>query len=148
MKNRTVKIATATGCLILILAAAGCATFFSLVQEPLEGRVKQYMQAQVDKKWDLAYSFLDASTREKISREDYISKNRNLSYTGFTIEEINLLSSEDQAAVKVRINLLFMGYEFPRAPQTQEWIKEKGGWFVKPKPAPETPFGPRKKNKE
>ena len=35
-------------------------------QEPLEERVKNYMQAQIDGKWDRAYSFFDSSSREKV----------------------------------------------------------------------------------
>ena len=42
-----------------------------------------------------------------------------------------MLPSGDQATVKVRIDISFMGYNFKGAPQTQNWVKEKGEWFVK-----------------
>jgi hypothetical protein len=28
------------------------------------------------------------------------------------------------------MHISFMGYDFKRAPQTQNWVKEKGAWFV------------------
>ena len=43
-------------------------------QETLEERVKNYMQAQIDRKWDRAYSFFDSSSREKVTRESYVNR--------------------------------------------------------------------------
>ena len=117
----------------MVILSAGCAALSPITakQETLEERVKNYMQAQIDGKWDRAYSFFDSSSREKISRESYVHRTRKLSYKGFAIEEITMLPSGDQATVKVRIDISFMGYDFKRAPQTQNWVKEKGEWFVK-----------------
>jgi hypothetical protein len=89
------------------------------------------MQAQIDGKWELVYSFYDASSRETVARETYIRQPRKLSYKGYTIEEIAMLPSGNQATVTVRIHVSFRGYDFTRAPQTQEWVKEKGAWFIK-----------------
>jgi len=61
-----------------------------------------------------------------------------------------MLPSGDQATVKVRIDISFMGYVFPRAPQTQNWVKENGGWFIKwseTQSKKTTPFSPREKQK-
>ncbi len=149
MKNTRRTLSTAVGCLILILLRAGCAALSPLAtkQETIEERVKNYMQAQVDGKWDQAYSFFAASSREQVTKESYISQTRKLTYKGFTIEEITLLPPGDQATVKVRIDIAFMGYVFPRAPQTQDWVKEKGAWFVKHKAASRiTPFDKPQKN--
>jgi hypothetical protein len=121
--------------MILILLTAGCAALSPLATKPetIEERVISYMQAQVDGKWDQAYSFFNTSAREQVTKESYVSQTRKLAYKGFTIEEITMLPSEsgDQATVKVRIDIAFMGYVFPRAPQTQNWTKEKGEWFIK-----------------
>ena len=66
-----------------------------------------------------------------MTRESYVNRTRKLSYKGFKIEEITVLPSGDQATVKVRIDISYMGYNFKGAPQTQNWVKEKGEWFVK-----------------
>ncbi len=142
-------LSAATGCLILILLA-GCATLSPLTtkQETLEERVTNYMQAQTDGKWDIVYSFFDASSREKTSRESYVHQTRKVSCKGFAIEDIAVLPSGDRATVKVGIHISFMGYDFKRAPQTQEWVKEKGAWFVKfPSQSRKTPFTPQEKQK-
>jgi hypothetical protein len=88
------------------------------------------MQAQIEGKWDRAYSFFDSSSREKVTRESYVKRPRKLSYTGFTIDEIATLPSGEQATVKVRIDISFMGYDFKGAHQTQTWVRESGGWFI------------------
>ena len=137
-------------CFLMLILSAGCAALSPITakQETLEERVKNYMQAQIDGKWDRAYSFFDSSSRERVARESYVNQTRKLSYKGFAIEEITMLPSGDQATVKVMIHISFMGYNFKGAPQKQDWVKERGEWFVKPKPEPEsqkTPFDTQKK---
>lgn len=102
-------------CLLFILLTAGCAALFQTSkQQTLEDRVKGYMQAQVDGKWDDAYSFLDAASRDKISQESYVHQTRKASYKGYEIDKITELSSGDQAKVKVRLDISFMGYDLKR----------------------------------
>jgi hypothetical protein len=147
--KRTGRMPLAAACCLIVILLAGCAALSSMTakQETLEERVKNYMQAQIDGKWDHAYSFFDSSSREKVSKENYVHQTRKLSYDGFAIEEITMLPSGDQATVKVRIDLSFMGFVFPRAPQTQNWAKENGGWFIKSEPQSQktTPFSPQQK---
>jgi hypothetical protein len=148
MNNTRKALSAAIACLILIMFA-GCAALPPppTKQETLEERVKNYMQAQVKKNWGQAYSFFDTSSRDKVTRDSYLSQTRKMAYNGFAIEEITVLPSGDKATVKVRIDIAFMGYVFPRAPQTQEWVKEGGAWFVKHKAAPRiTPFDKPQKN--
>jgi hypothetical protein len=134
-------------CCLIVILLAGCAALSPLntKQATLDERVKDYMQAQIDGKWNYAYSFFDSSFRETVSRENYLQQPKNRAYKGFAIEEITLFPSGDQATVKVMIDLSVMGYVFPRAPQTQKWVKEDGGWFLKPSETPSrksTPFSP------
>ena len=149
MKSNGRTLLAAVCCLMLILSA-GCAALSPITakQETLEERVKNYMQAQIDGKWDRAYSFFDSSSHETVSRESYVHQTRKLSYKGFGIEEIKTLPSGDQATVKVRIDISFMGYDFKGAPQTQNWVKERGEWFVKSEPqSRKTPFDTQEKQK-
>ena len=143
MKNNKRTLWTAVLGMIVILSA-GCAALSPLTpkQETLEERVKNYMQAQIDGKWDIAYSFFEASYREKVTREAYVNRPKKMAYKGFAVDEITVLPPGDQATVKVRTDFSFMGYEFKRAPQMQNWVKEKGTWFLKAKTASRsTPFG-------
>ena len=149
MKSNGRTLLAAACCLMLILSA-GCAGLSPITgkQESLEERVKNYIQAQIDQKWDRAYEFFDSSTREKIARESYVNRTRNLPYKGFTIEEIKMLPSGDQATVKVKIDISYMAYDFKGAPQTQNWIKERGEWFLKSEPqSRKTPFDMQEKQK-
>ena len=137
-------------CFLMLILSAGCAALSPITakQETLEERVKNYMQAQIDGKWHRAYSFFDSSSREKVARESYVNHTRNLSYKGFATEEIKMLPSGDQATVKVRIDISFMGYDFKGAPQTQNWVKERGEWFLKSElQSRKTPFDMQEKQK-
>lgn len=147
MKNNKRTLWAAVLGMIVILSV-GCAALSPLTpkQETLEERVKNYMQAQIDGKWDIAYSFFEASYRARVSREAYINRPKKMAYKGFAVDEITVLPPGDQATVKVSTDFSFMGYEFKRAPQMQNWIKEKGAWFLKAKAKAKassrsTPFG-------
>ena len=53
-----------------------------------------------------------------------------MNFKAFSIEEIKVLPSGDQATVKVRMDFPYMGYTFKGVSQMQTWVKEKGEWFV------------------
>jgi hypothetical protein len=150
VKSSTRRLFAAGACFLMVILSAGCAALTSMTvkQETLalEERVTNYMQAQINKKWDLTYSFFDSSSREKISRESYVYRTRTLSYKKFEIEEITLLPSWDQATVRVKITISFMTYQFTLSPQTQNWVKENGAWFVKYEPrSQKNPFSNQEK---
>jgi hypothetical protein len=132
VKNKILIFPTLTACLLLFLVVgcAGLSPKASDKKATLEERVQKYMQAQVDQQWNTAYSFLNASSREQTPREQYIQQTRKATYTGFEIDEINVLPEGDKAKVRVRIDISFMGFELKRAPHNQEWVKEKGVWYV------------------
>ena len=117
--------------------------------EPLEERVKNYMQAQMERKWSLAYGFLDSSSREKVAQDSYVSRLRKVNFKAFSIEEITVLPSGDKATVKVRMDFPYMGYTFKGVSQMQNWVKEKGEWFVNSDlpPLQRKPFIPQEKQK-
>jgi hypothetical protein len=148
MKNSGRTLLAAACCLMLILSA-GCAALSPAKEEPLEERVKNYQQAQIDRKWDLAYEFLDSSSREKITRESYLNQAGRLPYRKFTIEEITVAPSGDQATVKIKTDISYKGFTFKGSSLQQHWVKEKGGWFVKSAPpAKMSPFNlPQEKRK-
>jgi hypothetical protein len=138
-------------CLIVMLAVAGCAALppQGEKKETLEERVKGYMQAQVDRKWDRAYSYFDAASREKNPRENFVSKPRNVRFGKYEIKEITVAPGGDRATVQVVIDLDMMGYDFKGAPQTQSWIREKGEWVLNwsETARQDTPFSSEKKQK-
>ena len=135
MVNNNGRTLLAAACCLMLILSAGCAALSPVKEEPLEERVKNYMQAQIDRKWDRAYEFLDSSSREKVDRESYISQNRRLPYRKFTIGEITVAPSGDQATVKILADIPYKGFTFKGASQIQHWVKEKGGWFIKSAPS-------------
>ena len=152
MKSNGRKLLAAACCLILILSA-GCAALSPKTAKEeslaLEGRVKNYMQAQIDRKWSLAYAFFDSSSREKVARESYVYRPRKVNFKAYTIEEITVLPSGDRATVTVRVDIQYMGYTFKRVSQPQNWVKEKGEWFVEsgPTQSQTKPFATQEKKK-
>jgi hypothetical protein len=147
VKNMKSILNAAAVCLMVMAMTSGCAALSRMGarSQTLDERVKGYMQAQVDGKWDEAYAYLDAASKEKTSRERYVNQTRKAAYTGFEIEEITEAPSGDQAKVKLRLNISFMGYDLKRAPHTQTWVKEKGAWYVIPPSQQGNPFAAEEK---
>ena len=146
--NRRTLLAVA--CCLMLILSAGCAALSPITakEEPLEERVKNYMQAQMERKWDRAYAFFDSSSREKVARESYVGRIRKANFKAFSIEEIKVLPAGDQATVKVRMDIPYMGYDFKGVSQMQNWVKEKGEWFVKSGlQSQRKPFIPQEKQK-
>ena len=135
MVNNNGRMLLAAACCLMLIFSAGCAALSPAKEEPLEERVKDYMQAQIDRKWGRAYEFLDSSSREKVDRESYISQPRRLPYRKFTIGEITVTPSGDQATVKILADIPYKGFTFKGASQIQHWVKEKGAWFIKSAPS-------------
>jgi hypothetical protein len=133
VKNNGRTLLVAACCLMLILSA-GCAALSPTKQEPLEERVKNYMQALIDRRWDRAYEFLDSSSRETVTRESYISRTRRLPYQKFTIDEVTVAPSGDQATVKIKTDVTYKTYTFKGASHVQLWVREKGAWFIRSAP--------------
>lgn len=126
---------------IALLLLAGCATLQEKKHsQSLEKRVSEYMQAQIDRKWDKVYTFFDSSYRKTVSQESFAQTPRNIAFKAFKVEEIKVSPSENQATVKVKIDIEFQSFTFPDAPQTQKWIKENGNWFLKKVKQQMTPF--------
>ncbi len=149
MNGRTVLTAA---CCLMVILLAGCAALSPRTAKEeslaLEERAKNYMQAQIERKWDRAYAFLDSSSREKVARGSYVYRSRKVNPKAFTIEEIKVLPSGDQAIVKVRVDMPYMGYTFKGVSQTQSWVKEQGEWFVSSAPAQSRKDPPGAKEKQ
>ena len=129
--NGRMLLAAAACCFLTLILSAECAALSPKnPQQSLEDKVGDYMQAQIDEKWDRVYSFLEPSYREEVSRENFVHRTRKMFLKAFTIETIKILPSGNQATVKVRIDVSFRGTTFQKALKTQHWTKQNGEWFV------------------
>lgn len=126
------RILWAAAYALILSLSAGCASLSPInPKQALEERVGNYMQARTDGEWNKVYTFFDPSYRERVSLESFVHTPKNILFKTFKVEEINVSPSENQATVKLRIDIALQGVTFPDAPQTQHWIKESGEWFLK-----------------
>ena len=129
-KNSVIKFLT----IISLLFAVSCSSIpLSKTDEvkSLTQRVKKYMQAKSDNKWDIVYSLFDSSSKKNISKNQFISIPRNIIFKTFTIGDIQILNTGTEAVVRVKVNISIQQFDFKDAPEKQTWIKENGKWFIK-----------------
>ena len=93
---RGALILTAAG--VLVLAAAGAAGFL-LYQNVFSGSredvLEEYMACIEAGEYEKMYDFLDSSSQETVSQEDFVTRNQNI-YEGIEASDIQLDISEGQ----------------------------------------------------
>ena len=131
--------------LVAVILTTGCASFpQQRPEESLRKRVDALMQAKIEERWDAVYNLYDSSFRKTTPKEKFVYSTRNMRFKNFSIEEIEILPSGQEAKVKVRSDISVQGFDFKGVPEAQHWIREKGKWLLKVK-TQQHPFAPKKK---
>lgn len=134
MKNRK--------CLMLFFAAAVvfvCSCQSLPVKSPeqaLESRVASMMAARVDQDWAKVYDYFDPDYKEKISKKAFLNINRNVKYSNFEIQSIDIAPSGKQAVVVCVFDMSVMSFQFKGHEETQDWVKVGRKWYYKAKSGP------------
>lgn len=98
----------------------------------LKDNVTQLMDAKVAGKWDVVYDFCDPAFRQKMSKSDYL-RGKKLQFKGYTIRNLEILPSGNEANVEISNQISMEGYDFNNAPEVQHWVKTDGKWYLKAK---------------
>jgi len=121
--------------LFLSLSVGGCALtqLDSKANDEagLRERVEEFMQAKTTSNWIKAFDYFDSGFRAKTNRENFAASPKTMIFQAFSIEKIEIDPAGDQAKVHLVQDFVMMGYEFKQKPEVQNWIKEKGKWFLK-----------------
>ena len=119
----------------------GCATLSSPKDEKelLRGRVVQFMTAKVAGQWDSVYDFLDPAFRMKVSKKDFLSRQRKITFKSFEIRKLEILPSVKEARVEISSDISMQGYDFKNALEVQHWVDVDNKWYLKIKEPP-NPF--------
>lgn len=99
-------------------------------EEALEKRVAGMMEARVNGNWIKVYEYLDPEYKKNVTKNEFISTDRNISYSDFSIESVRI-SSEKQAEVFVKYDMTVLSFEVPGHKKTQNWVKHRGKWYFK-----------------
>ena len=97
-RNQKKKILILTAAGVLVLAAAGAAGFL-LYQNVFSGSredvLEEYMACIEKGDYEKLYTFLDSSSQELVSQEDFVTRNQNI-YEGIEVSDIQLEIPKDQ----------------------------------------------------
>lgn len=94
--------------LVLVVAIAGGVTayfFLNQVKEKPEDIWQQYISLITEQKYDEMYNMLTDSSKQQISQEDFVSRNKNI-YEGIDMANLNvqisnIVEQEDKKTVKI-----------------------------------------------
>ncbi len=104
-------------------------------EEVLEKRVAGLMDAKVNQNWGSFYTYLDPSFKEKVSRQNFINRSRDVRFTDYSIQSIEIGPSGEEATVSVLYDMMARAFHFTDQRDTQKWLKKGGKWYLEMKPA-------------
>jgi len=128
----------------LIFTIMGASPVQKKAEESLRKRVEGLMQAKVDGKWDVVYTYYDTGFRKAASQENFTKRSGRMDFKSFTIESLEILPSGNEATVKLKTDISMQGFDFKGKQEKQHWIKQDGEWFQKVNIGA-NPFAPKKK---
>jgi len=111
---------------------SSCSTFpFKSPEETLRTRVEEMMNAKINNDWDIVYKYLDSSYRKKTSEKAFLGINREIAYTNYSVQSIEVQPSKTDAMVIVKQDIKVKMFDFKDQSDKQHWIKEGFNWYLK-----------------
>jgi len=99
-------------------------------EDVLRNRVTSLMEGRVSQDWGAVYQYLDSRYKKKISREKFVNVDRNIVYSNFSIDAIQIGSSGTKAVVNVKYDMNLMSFDVEGHLEKQRWIKQDGKWYL------------------
>ena len=140
------------GMILLLVFLSACSTLFVSREGYkdemlLRRRVEACWRAKLNKNWTVVYKFMCQNYKKHVSKDRFIAS-ANLNLTGFRIQKVRLFPEEKRAKVLVSFDIEVMGFAFKGARISEDWVWEKGNWFVCPSPEGfRSLFEPKRKGK-
>lgn len=95
-QRRKLLLLTAAGVLVLAAGAAAAVLLYrNVFSESREDVLEEYMACIEAGEYEKLYTFLDSTSRELVSREDFVTRNQNI-YEGIEVSHIQLDIPKDQ----------------------------------------------------
>ena len=141
------KFISLFACTILF---CGCATTGSHTMnsqgktDRLSKEVAKFMQAMVDKNWEVAYPFFDDGFKKSVSKEAFAFYPRDTEIKAFTVESVEILPSGKEANVTLIEEISTKGFTFKGIKKNQHWLIQNGKWVVLEGPPAPMSSGPSK----
>jgi hypothetical protein len=130
MRKHHIALALAAACALLAMLTAGCTR--KTPEEKIRERAEMLLQSKVDGKWGQVYDLYDADYRKTITRENFVGRSRNMQFTGFAIESVEVMPSEKEAVVRATEEVTVQAFQFSSPVKAQRWIKaDDGKWYLK-----------------
>lgn len=95
-QKRKLLVLTAAGVLVLAAGAAAAVLLYrNVFSESREDVLEEYMACIEAGEYEKLYDFLDSTSQEMVSREDFVSRNQNI-YEGIEVSQIQLDIPKEQ----------------------------------------------------
>jgi hypothetical protein len=115
----------------VVLMQACAALPLKSPEEALRQRVDQMMNAKVDNDWGTVYDLMDSTYKKRMTRQNFLNLNREIQFSNYRFESLVIDPSGDTAAVRVKYDMSVKVFDFEDQVEEQQWIREKGKWYMK-----------------
>ncbi|RJP35875.1 MAG: hypothetical protein C4548_16970 [Desulfobacteraceae bacterium] len=115
--------------LFFLQACAGMP--FKSPEEALRQRVDTMMNAKTADDWGTVYDLMDSSYRKRMTKENFLKINREMRFSNYRFDSLEIHPSGDMAEVKVKYDMSVKVFDFKDQVETQQWVREWGRWYLK-----------------
>jgi len=127
------------GVLAVVFLLSACQGLPMMSSQPpeavLEKRVAGLMNAKVNQDWGSFYTYLDPAFQEKVSKKNFMNRSRDVRFTDYSIQSIQIAPSGEEATVAVLYDMMAKAFHFTDQRDTQKWVKKGRKWYLEMKPA-------------
>lgn len=104
---------------------------FKSSEESLRQRVDQLMNAKAADDWEMVYDLMDSSYRKRVTKQNFLNMNREIQFSNYRFESLDIDPSGDTAVVKVKYDMSVKVFDFADQVETQQWVRENWQWYLK-----------------
>lgn len=104
---------------------------FKSPEESLRQRVDTMMIAKTGDDWGTVYDLMDSSYRKRMMKENFLKMNREIRFSNYRFDSLEIHPSGDMAEVKVKYDMSVKVFDFKDQVETQQWVRERGRWYLK-----------------
>ncbi|RZB38061.1 MAG: hypothetical protein SRB2_00407 [Desulfobacteraceae bacterium Eth-SRB2] len=115
----------------LLIIGSGCVhlTASPDPKHTLRQRVSAAWQARVNGDWDLIYDIAASNYKKHVTRKQHLRQSHQF-IEKFNIADLQIFPDERRAKATVQFDIRSMGFLIPNAQIQENWVLEKGVWFL------------------
>jgi len=130
MEVKNTKIKSLILLIMALFLISACQSLpFQPPEQVLQKLAAGMMAARVAQDWGQVYQYLAPDYKNRVSKENFLGKKRDIQFGDFTVESVEIGPSGKEAVITVKYDMTVMSFNVANKRITQNWVKTGGKWY-------------------